>query len=182
MNNWNDYTEEELIDGCKNNDRKFQERVYNKYAGQMYAICLSYAGDKAEAKDILQDGFVKVFTRIDSYTKKGSFGGWIRRIITNTAIDYYRKSSRQKDDYVLEEKLYEDEQITNEIMDKIGAEGIMKMVGRLPKGARMVFNLYAVEGFSHKEIARKLKISEGTSKSQYKRARSLLQKWINRNE
>lgn len=182
MNNWKNYTEEDLIDGCKRNDRKFQERVYNKFAGQMYAICLSYANDKAEAKDILQDGFVKVFTKIDSYKKEGSFGGWIRRIITNTAIDYYRKSSRAKDGYVLEENIYEDEHITNEIMDRIGVDGIMKQIERLPRGARVVFSLYAVEGYSHKEIAQKLMISEGTSKSQYKRARGLLQQWINDNE
>lgn len=182
MNNWKDYTEEKLIEGCKRNKRKFQEEVYRRYASQMYAVCLSYADSKAEAKDILQDGFVKVFTKIHTYKNQGSFGGWIRRIITNTAIDHYRKSIRQKDDYVLEENIYEDEQITNQIMDDIGADSIRKLITQLPRGARMVFNMYAVEGYSHKEIAKQLKITEGTSKSQYKRARSLLQKWIVKNE
>lgn len=182
MDNWKDYTEEELIEGCKRNERKFQEKIYRKYAGQMYAVCLSYANSKAEAKDMLQDGFVKVFTKIHTYKKQGPFGGWVRRIITNTAIDHYRKASRQKDDYVLEEKIYEDERITDEIMDKIGADSIRRLITNLPRGARMVFNMYAVEGYSHKEIAKALHITEGTSKSQYKRARSLLQQWIVGNE
>lgn len=166
-----------MIKGCIRNHRASQELLYQKYARTMYGICLSYAKDRDAAQDILQDGFVKVFEKIRDYNAAGSLEGWIRRIITNTAIDYYRKKASLH-------KLIEfdpepnDNAGHNAVSDALHADDILQQVRKLPDGARLIFNLYAVEGFSHKEISEKLQISEGTSKSQVNRARTLLQKLL----
>ena len=167
------YSDSELIQGCKNNDRKYQELLYRKYAKKMYGICMSYAKDRSMAQEILQDGFVKVFKKIDTFKEQGSLEGWIRKIITNTALDYLRQKSKLYE-FIDDNKEVEEERLDNSILEKINADGIFKLIGQLPEGAKAVFNLYAVEGYSHKEIAEKLEITEGTSKSQFKRARSLL--------
>ena len=168
----------ELVRGCKKNKRKFQEILYNKYARKMYGICLSYAQDRAEAQDILQDGFVKVFKKMHTFKEEGSLEGWVRKIIVNTALDYMRsKTKRYK--FIDENKEVEAEEgLDSSLLDKINTDALLERIARLPKGARAVFNLYAVEGYSHEEIAEKLNISTGTSKSQYKRARSLLKNLI----
>jgi RNA polymerase sigma-70 factor (ECF subfamily) len=167
------YSDSELIQGCRDNDRKYQELLYRKYAKKMYGICMSYAKDRSMAQEILQDGFVKVFKKIDTFKEQGSLEGWIRRIITNTALDYLRQKSKLYE-FIDDNKEVEEERLDNSILENINAEGIFKLIGQLPEGAKAVFNLYAVEGYSHKEIAEKLEITEGTSKSQFKRARSLL--------
>jgi len=167
------YSDAELVQGCRNNERKYQELLYRKYAKKMYGICLSYTADRAMAQDILQDGFIKVFKKIDTFREQGSLEGWIRRIITNTALDYMRQKTRNFE-YIDENREIEEERLDNSILDKINSDGIFKVIGQLPRGARTVFNLYAVEGYTHKEIAHKLEITEGTSKSQFKRARALL--------
>src|SRR6056297_2093151 len=167
------YSDTELVQGCKNNDRKYQELLYRKYAKKMYGICLSYARDRSMAQDMLQDGFIKVFKKIDTFKEQGSLEGWIRRIITNTALDHLRKKSKLYE-FIDDNKEVEEERMDNSILENINADGIFSMIKQLPEGAKAVFNLYAVEGYSHKEIAEKLEITEGTSKSQFKRARSLL--------
>jgi len=167
------YSDSELIQGCRDNDRKYQELLYRKYAKKMYGICMSYAKDRSMAQEILQDGFVKVFKKIDTFKEQGSLEGWIRKIITNTALDYLRQKSKLYE-FIDDNKEVEEERLDNSILEKINADGIFKLIGQLPEGAKAVFNLYAVEGYSHKEIAEKLEITEGTSKSQFKRARSLL--------
>ena len=167
------YSDSELIQGCKNNDRKYQELLYRKFAKKMYGICLSYAKDRSMAQEILQDGFVKVFKKIDTFKEQGPLEGWIRRIITNTALDHLRKKSKLYE-FIDDNKEVEEERMDNSILENINADGIFSMIKQLPEGAKAVFNLYAVEGYSHKEIAEKLEITEGTSKSQFKRARSLL--------
>lgn len=171
------YTDKELVEGCLKNDRKFQEMLYRKYARKMYGICLSYTNDRDSAQDILQDGFIKVFKNIKGFGGKGSLEGWIRRIITNTAIDYFRNRARinQLLDFQDDEK---DTEISNNVMVNINTENIIQQLQKIPEGARVIFNLYAVEGYSHKEISEKLQISEGTSKSQFQRARQLLQKLL----
>lgn len=143
----------------------------------MFQICLSYSGDRVEAKDILQEAFIKVFTNLEKFNKDNSLEGWIRRIVTNTAIDYFRKRKRLVFQDEFPDESDEDqrggfsfENITNDI--------ILHYIKQLPDGARVVFNLFAVEGLPHKAIAEKLNITEGTSKSQYKRARDLLKKWL----
>jgi len=143
----------------------------------MFQICISYCGDRVEAKDILQEAFIKVFTNLENFNAKNSLEGWIGRIVTNTAIDYFRKRKRLVFQDEFPDEPDEEERggftfqdLTNEI--------ILHYVKQLPDGARVVFNLFAVEGLPHKEIAERLGITEGTSKSQYKRARNLLKKWL----
>ena len=183
MSSSSNYSEEALIKGLKKNKRKYQEMVYQKYASTMYAICLTYADSREEAKDILQEGFLKVFTKINTFQNTGSFGGWIRKIITNTALDAYRKNARKRKDLVLNDEIYsDDERVDNHILEEINSKSLIQKISSLPQGARVVFNLYAVEGYSHKEIAEKLDISVGTSKSQFNRARSLLKQKINNSE
>ena len=171
------YSDSELVQGCRNNDRKYQELLYRKFAKKMYGICMSYTKDRSMAQEILQDGFVKVFKKIDGFREEGSLEGWIRRIITNTALDHLRQKSKLYE-FIDDNKEVEEERLDNSILDKINADGIFNLIKQLPEGAKAVFNLYAVEGYSHKEIAEKLEITEGTSKSQFKRARSLLKKLL----
>ncbi|MDY0201968.1 MAG: RNA polymerase sigma factor [Tenuifilaceae bacterium] len=167
----------ELLKGCLENDRRLQKQLYQKYFKVMFQICLSYSGDRTEAKDIMQDAFIKVFTNLEKFDPANSLEGWIRRIVTNTAIDYFRKRKRLvfldefPDEPDEEERgTYTFQELTNDV--------ILYHIKKLPDGARVVFNLFAVEGLKHKEIAEKLNITEGTSKSQYKRARNLLKKWL----
>jgi RNA polymerase sigma factor (sigma-70 family) len=167
-------SDEMLIKGCMKNDRKVQELLYRKFSRDMYNICLTYENDRDEAKDILQEGFIKVFRSMKTYDNQGSLKGWIRKIISNTAIDHWRKSSKDFgllsiDDLSSLDQPYELPGTSFNCSD------IMNLVNKLPQGARLIFNLYALEGYSHKEIAEKLNISEGTSKSQVNRARKLLQ-------
>lgn len=170
-------SEEALVKGCIKNDRKIQELLYRKFSREMYSICLAYENDRDEAKDILQDGFIKIFLGIETFDNQGSLRGWIKRIITNTAIDHWRRFS--KDNHFLSiDTLSSLDQPFDTPNTSINCSDIMNMVSKLPSGARMIFNLYALEGYSHKEIAEKLKISEGTSKSQVNRARQLLQQYL----
>lgn len=173
-------TQQELIDGCIEGKRKSQHKLYNAYAPKMMGVCLRYAKDQTEAEDILQDGFVKVFTNIHRYKPIGPFDGWIRRIFVNTAIEYYR--SRRKfliSDIELENA---DLEFEESVVDKMAAQEIMELFTEMPDGYRMVFNMYAVEGYTHKDIAEELGISIGTSKSQYSRARTFLQRLIKNRE
>lgn len=170
-------SEDIIIAGCKKNDRKSQELLYRHFAKKMYAICLSYAGDRSLAKDMLQDAFIKIFKNIRNYKKDGSFEGWIRRIITNTAIDHLRQKKRT-DNYVKMEVASTMHHTKNLALARISFNEVMEQVERLPEGARIIFNLYALDGYTHKEIAQKLSISEGTSKSQFNRARKLLMNFL----
>jgi len=171
------YNDQELVKGCKKGKRRYQEVLYQKYARKMYGICLSYVHERSQAQDVLQDAFVKVFLHIKKFDVHGSLEGWIRRIVINTAIDTYRKEGKMANLLPINEEIVEGN-INNSGPGQLEMKELMKQVQRLPDGARMVFNLFAVEGFTHKEIAERLDISIGTSKSQYNRARKLLLKWI----
>ncbi len=177
MTKYFDLSEQDLIRGCLNNDRKAQEQFYRKFADDMFAVCLTYESDLDEAKDILQNGFIKVFRSLDQYGNQGSLKGWIRRIIVNTAIDHYRKK-KKTDDFVDTEKIGDEHQDYDVTSNNENVKDIMTLVERLPKRARLIFNLFALEGYSHKEIAIQLNIAEGTSKSMYSRAKLLLQQWL----
>lgn len=168
------FAEPALIKGCVKGDRKCQELLYQKYSRLMYAICLSYTKDRATAQDILQDGFVKVFDKINTYNQQGSLEGWIKRIISNTAIDHFRKKSALNN-YVEYEQAFDESDKGGNVLDHLNAAELLELVRKLPDGARVIFNLFALEGYSHKEISKKLNISEGTSKSQFSRARIMLQ-------
>ncbi len=142
----------------------------------MYAVCLRYAGKFEDAQDILQDGFVKVFRNMHMYRGDGSFEGWIRRIFVNTAIEHYRKQVHLYPVTESHENLLESKEIS--ALDSLGAKDIMEMIQELSPGYRTVFNLYVIEGYTHKEIAEMVGISEGTSKSQLARAKGVLQNMI----
>lgn len=172
------YSEEEILKGCKSNKRKYQELLYRKYAKKMYGICLSYAGDRELAQDILQDSFIKIFNKIREYRMEGSLEGWIRRIIVNTAIDHVRQRQRVKNYIVDDNDNNKEDMDDSDALQNLQTQDVLNQVAKLPEGARLVFNLYALEGYTHREIAEKLNISEGTSKSQYNRARKLLVSWL----
>ena len=169
--------DQDLIDGCLLNDRKMQEALYRKYAAEMLRICRSYEPDGDLAKDILQAAFLKVFRNLKNFSGNGSLHGWIRRIITNTAIDSFRR--RQKEYCLVRmDDVSVSEEPSCEMPDGEQWEDILQKVALLPDGARHVFNLYALEGLGHNEIAEMLGISEGTSKSQLNRARQLLKQQL----
>ncbi len=170
----NNFTEDSLIQGCIKGNRESQKLLYQRYAKDMFGICKGYTSDIPSAKDILQDSFIKVFKYIKDF-RGGSLEGWIRCIVINTAIDFYRKSIREMNVVELEDHI---SSVDSDILEQLSVEYLLKLVQRLPEGARLIFNLYTIEGYSHKEISKKLNISIGTSKSQFNRARNLLQKWI----
>jgi RNA polymerase sigma-70 factor (ECF subfamily) len=170
----------DIIRGCLQNNAAMQKMLYDKYAAKMYGIAVRYAHDPEDAKDILQDGFVKVFQNLSKFKGTGAFEGWMRRIFVNTAIEHYRKKNNTYEIQESHEEQINYREIT--ALDKLAAVEILNMVKSLPNGYRTVFNLFAIEGYSHKEIADLLNISEGTSKSQYARAKALLQEKIKNHE
>ena len=173
-------SEKQLIDGCLNGDRRAQEELYNVYARKMMGVCLRYVGDRETARDLLHDGFIKVFTSMHLYSGSGPFEAWMRIVFVNCAIGHLRKKDVLHDSTDLESiaELKDEETAVS----KLEAEGIMKLVQQLPSGYRTVFNLYAVEEYSHKEIGEMLHITESTSRSQYVRARQWLQEQMGKDE
>jgi len=161
------------------NERQYQEFLYQRYADQMFTVCLTYSKDEDTACDILQDGFIKVFRKLDQFNFNSSLRSWVRRIMVNTALDYYRKQKRDR------ERMESYQQISsktvNNVLDRISVQELIALVNELPTRAAMVLKLYAIEGYAHKEIAQKLEITEGTSKSQLHRARSLLKGLLSKN-
>ncbi len=169
--------ESDLIKGCLKGNPQMQEELYRRFSPKMYAVCLRYAQDSDDARDLLQEGFIKVYRNLDRYRGEGSFEGWIRRIFVNTAIEYYRKKSLEYSRVSeKEETTIADADIS--VLDELAVKDIIGLIQELAPGYRAVFNLYVIEGFSHKEIADMLNISEGTSKSQLARAKSILQKKV----
>ena len=169
--------EEELIDACRQGDRTAQKELFNLLSPRMYAVCLRYAGNSDDAKDILQDGFVTVFSRLDSYSGSGSFEGWARKIFVNTALMHLRKNDALK----FSDDISEARWLSSEGTDAVGQIGykqLLALISSLPDDARTIFNLYVVEGYSHKEISRMLGIPEATSRSKLQRARMRLQELI----
>lgn len=165
-------SESSLILGCKNQDRSAQYALYQFYAGKMMAVCKRYLGNSPDAEDTLMEGFMKVFSKIDAFQGQGSFEGWIRKIITNEALMKIRKNHTFQSIDINES--WDISTPDNALMN-LRVDEIEKMIEELPTGYRTIFNLYAIEGYSHKEIADLLEISEGTSKSQLSRARMILQ-------
>ncbi|RYY85371.1 MAG: sigma-70 family RNA polymerase sigma factor [Chitinophagaceae bacterium] len=166
-------TESDLVEGCRQGDRKLQKELYERYAPKMFGVCLRYAGSSEEAEDILQEGFVKVFNKIGSFRSEGSFEGWIRRIIVNTAIEHFRRKTYLQPVTEREEQTIESDYLS--VLDKLAEKDIIGLVQQLSPGYRSVFNMYVVEGYTHKQIGELLGISEGTSKSQLSRAKAILQ-------
>jgi RNA polymerase sigma factor (sigma-70 family) len=167
------FSDSDLIEGCIRGDRKMQHELYQRFAPKMYGVCLRYAGNAEEAEDILQEGFIKVFNKIGSFRSEGSFEGWIRRIFVNTAIEHFRKKIYLQPITEYEEDTVEGKYLS--VLDSLAAKDIIQLVQQLSPGYRTVFNMYVVEGYTHKQIAEALNISEGTSKSQLSRAKLILQ-------
>ncbi|MBT3209167.1 MAG: RNA polymerase sigma factor [Bacteroidetes bacterium] len=169
-------SEKNIIEGCIRNSRKYQKILYERYSQVLLGICYRYARDKSEAEDILQEGFIKIFYNIKQYSGAGSFEGWMKRIIVNTSITHYHKNLKHNynDDIneiretKIEENTFEDADFTR--------EELFSVINELPHGYKTIFNLYAIEGYKHKEIAEKLEIDINTSKSQFSRARKQIQK------
>lgn len=170
------FSDEELIKGCCKGERKSQRALYEKYSTQMYAVALRYSKMQQEAEDILQEAFLKVFQNISSFRQDSSLVYWIKRIVVNTALNHQRsKLYLYPMVDVGDLKNQHGPEVTISGMSHQELTGLIK---RLPSGCQVIFNLYAIEGFKHHEIAEQLNISEGTSKSQYARAKSLLKEWI----
>ncbi|MDB2657002.1 RNA polymerase sigma factor [Crocinitomicaceae bacterium] len=165
--------ESALVKKCLKGDARAQRALFEKFAPKMLGVCMRYAKNTEQAEDVLQDGFVKVFTKLSNYSGNGSLEGWIRRIIVNTALDEIRRNVKFKDNVNVDDVDYKLE-LNSHIVEGLAAEDLMKIVNDLPDGYRVVFNMFAIEGYSHKEIAVQLNISENTSKSQYSRARAYL--------
>jgi RNA polymerase sigma-70 factor (ECF subfamily) len=167
---------EEIIHKCQDGNGGAQTTLYHLFSAKMYGICLRYAKDSAEAEDFMQEGFVRVFSKISQFEFKGSFEGWIKRIMVNTALEKFRKNDRL---YPVEEmRIFESTEYVEETISSITANDLLWIIQKLPPRYRMVFNLFAIEGYSHLEIAEMMKISEGTSKSNLSRARVILQKSV----
>jgi RNA polymerase sigma-70 factor (ECF subfamily) len=170
-------SETDLIRGCIAGDRRMQEELYRRFSPKMYAVCLRYANNADDAQDLLQEGFIKVYRNLHRFRAEGSFEGWVRRVFVNTSIEHFRKKSTRMSMVTdKEENTIEDADIT--ALNKLAEKDIINIIQELSPGYRTVFNLYVVEGYSHKEIGDLLGISEGTSKSQLARAKGVLQKKI----
>ncbi len=168
---------EQLVPACRKGDRKAQKRLFDSLAPKMMALCLRYLGDRKTAEDVLQDGFVTLFSRLDSYSGTGSFEGWARRIFVNTALMHLRKTDALKlSDDIAEARTLSSEEATP--VQKMGYRELMNLIAKLPPDARTVFNMYVIEGYSHKEIAEALGLTEATSRSKLQRARLRLQEMI----
>jgi len=173
--------EHEIIKGCLKNDRASQKALYEQHYSKMLGVCLRYAKDKEEAKDILHEAFLKVFTNLKNFNGTGSFEGWIRRIMVNTSIDHLRKN---KQNYLIVSTVYANEKASgmaeevdeDDLLLNIDKEEILKAVQELTPAYRTVFNLYVIEEYTHKQIAEMLEISEGTSKSNLSKAKFNLKK------
>lgn len=165
-----------IVRGCLNGDRRDQELLYRRYSPKLYGACLQYTGNDEEARDVLQEGFIKIFGNLPQYKFEGSFEGWMRRIIVNTALEKYR---RRYNLYRVDDIDSIDEpEASPDAGDYAGLEvqDMLGLIRELPPKYRMVFNLYAIEGYSHKEISTLMNITEGTSKSNLSRARAILQR------
>lgn len=167
---------ENIIQGCRRKNSVAQKLLYEKYSGSMFGVCLRYSGSKQDAEDILHEGFLKIFEKIQQFKSQGSFVGWMRKIMVNTALERYRNQYKMVnlvDDVVEYEHPGYDDLTVN-----LTAKELLNFVQDLSPQYRIVFNMFAIEGYSHKEISETLNISEGTSKSNLSRARSILQEKV----
>jgi len=168
-----------IIRGCIKGKRSAQNRLYKKFSTKMYSVCLRYCAKSSEAEDVLQEGFIKVFTNIQKVKDYKSLEAWIQRIMINTAISSYHKNLKHHFHEDIDNirdlgEIYHFEVEENEVFNNISPEELVNIIDELPKGYKIVLNLYVIEEYSHKEISKTLKISESTSKSQLSRARKIL--------
>jgi RNA polymerase sigma factor (sigma-70 family) len=167
-------SDQQIIEGCAKHERRSQQILYDRYSRFLLGVCMRYASDKAEAEDILQESFLKIFFNIREYSGTGSFIGWLRKVAVNTAITHYHKNLKYRYHADIEEFVSVETGVMSFEEDFYTSEELYMVLKELPTGYRMVFNLYAIEGYKHKEIAEILGIDTNTSKSQYSRAKAAL--------
>lgn len=167
-------TEQELIEGCIRENIVFQEKLYRMYCGKMMGVCLRYLTSREEAEDVLQEGFIKVFDKISSFRQDGPLEAWMRRIMVNTAINQLNRNKWQYYTDDIDKVTENENQGHDAITERLNTKDLLSIIEKLPAGYRTVFNMFAIEGYGHKEIAEMLGISESTSKTQYMKARKYI--------
>jgi RNA polymerase sigma-70 factor (ECF subfamily) len=168
-----------LVKDCLKGRPEAQKELYDHFADGMLAVCYRYTKSMADAEDVLQDGFIKVFRNLHQYKAEGELGGWIRRIMVNTALNYLKQNSRYQSDLSFLDNSNSMHPVTNDDPEmRLNAKDLAEMIRQLPTGYQTIFNMHAVEGYTHVEIGKLLGINEGTSRSQYSRARTLLISWL----
>jgi len=170
------FSDEKLIKGCQKGKREYQQALYDKYSAGMYLVALRYSKIEQEAEDVLQEAFIKVFDNIKNFRSESSLAFWIKRIVVNTALNHQRSKLYMYPMVDVNQLDWEEE--TESVISSLSYKELLEMVRALPTGCQVIFNLFAIEGYKHHEIADLLKISEGTSKSQYSRAKSIISKKI----
>ena len=167
------FDENKILEGCIKGDKKSQKSLYEFYSSVLFGLALRYCTSRADAEDVLQESFIKIFQNLNKFQATGPLGAWVRRIVVNTAINHFNK---QKTEFLSHnnESYLEVPSNDESVFSSFSTQDLLKSIQELPDGFRMVLNLYTIEGYTHKEISEMLKISEGTSKSQLSRARSLL--------
>jgi len=174
------WTESALVSACLNKDPAAQRELYDRYCAKMMSVCLRYMGSTQAAEDVLQEGFLKVYTKLEQYKGKNQLAGWIKTIMVNTSLIHLRQQQKHRLNDDIEEH-YELGDPQWSVMEQMGANEVLELVAQMPDGYRTVFNLFAVEGFPHKEIAEPLGVTESTSKTQFRQPKSWLIEPINEN-
>ena len=169
-------SESDLIKGCIEGNPEMQKLLYDQFSSKMYGVCLRYAENTEDASDVMQEGFIKVYKSLPKFRGEGSFEGWIRRIFINTSIEHFRRKVKLYNVTEVQENTIEDTEL--DALDSLETKDILKILNELSPGYKQVFNMHVIEGYSHKEIADVLGITEGTSKSQLARAKGVLKKII----
>ncbi len=170
-------TEEHIIKGCLKGDSESQRALYEHFKVPMFRLCLRYAKDRPEAEDLLQDGFIQVFNDLHQYKFNGALGGWIRRVIVNVALQHIRRNKKMQNTVEIE-SIADDYQTDEDVFSNLGVKALTKIIQQLPPGYRAVFNMYVIEGYSHKEIAEKMNFRVNTSKSQLSKAKAMLRRML----
>jgi RNA polymerase sigma factor (sigma-70 family) len=173
-------SDQQIIEGCTRHDRRAQQELFDRYSRFLLGICLRYAADRSEAEDIMQECFLKIFFNIKEYSGTGSFIGWLRKVAVNTSITYYHKNLKYRHHMEIEEYVSVETGVASFEEDFFTSEELFMVLNELPAGYRMVFNLYAIDGYKHKEIGEMLGIDANTSKSQYSRARAALREKLDK--
>lgn len=174
------YSQQEIIQGCRKQDPRLQKALVVQYSGRLMAISRRYARDTESAKDILQEALIKIIKAIPNYQEQGSFEAWLKRIVINTALKFFDKSSFKNELYTIDN--LPEKSIHPNVYSNMAAEELVRVIDRLPTTYRTIFNLHAIEGFSHREISDMIGIEESTSRSQLTRARGMLKKYLSKNE
>ena len=174
------YTQQEIIQGCRKQDHRFQKALVVQHSGLLMAIACRYCRDRESAKDVLQEGFIKIFKALPDYQEQGSFEAWMKRIVINTALKAIDKSSFKNELYTIDD--IPESAINPSVYSNMAANELIQIINQLPEAYKTIFNLHAIEGFSHREISELVGIEESTSRSQLTRARMMLKKYLSKHE